>query len=71
MSAEKYTRYEKARIVGARALQIAMGAPVLVEIENGMTDPINISLYELDQEAIPITVVRKLPSQKGSRFSPA
>ncbi|MEW6221720.1 MAG: DNA-directed RNA polymerase subunit K [Candidatus Hadarchaeota archaeon] len=64
----KYTRYEKARIVGARALQVAMGAPVLVELENGMTDPINIALYELDKEAIPITVVRKLPSQKGVRF---
>jgi DNA-directed RNA polymerase subunit K/omega len=46
-----------------------MGAPVLVELENGTTDPINIALYELEEEAIPITVVRKLPSEKRATFS--
>lgn len=58
----KYTRFEKARIIGARALQLAMGAPPLLEIPEGMSDPIEIALYEFENGAIPITVVRKYPS---------
>jgi DNA-directed RNA polymerase subunit K len=55
---EKYTRFESARIVGARALQIAMGAPVLVE-DNGRLDPLNLAIEELKAGVIPITVKRK------------
>lgn len=64
LAAKKYTRYEKARIIGARALQIAMGAPVLVDLPENMTDPIEIALYEFERDAIPITVVRRLPGEK-------
>jgi DNA-directed RNA polymerase subunit K len=53
---EKYTRYERARIIGARALQIAMGAPVLLEDDSG--EPIDIALRELEMGVIPITVKR-------------
>jgi DNA-directed RNA polymerase subunit K len=52
-----YTRFEKARVVGARALQIAMGAPVLIKTKE--TDSIKVALEELERGAIPITVVRK------------
>ena len=38
------TRYEKARIVGARALQISFGAPILVEKPKNLIDPIKIAL---------------------------
>ena len=54
----KYTRFEKARIIGARALQISMGAPVLIELPEEMIDPVNIAMFEYDQQAIPITVKR-------------
>ncbi|NLA38836.1 MAG: DNA-directed RNA polymerase subunit K [Methanomicrobiales archaeon] len=54
---ESYTRYERARIVGARALQISMGAPVLVKTTD--TEPLEIALEEFDQGVIPITVKRK------------
>jgi DNA-directed RNA polymerase subunit K len=54
----KYTRFEKARIIGARALQISLGAPVLLEIPEGMIDPITISQLEYDRGIIPITVKR-------------
>ena len=64
LAAKKYTRYEKARIIGARALQIAMGAPVLVDLPENLTDPIEIALYEFERDAIPITVVRRLPGEK-------
>jgi DNA-directed RNA polymerase subunit K len=52
-----YTRFEKARVVGARALQIAMGAPVLIKTEEA--DSIKIALEELERGVIPITVIRK------------
>lgn len=54
----KYTRFEKARIVGARALQISYGAPILVNYPADMLDPIDIAMLEFDKEMIPITVIR-------------
>jgi len=54
----KYTRFEKACIIGARALQISMGAPVLIEIPQDMIDPVNIATLEYDEDVIPITVKR-------------
>jgi DNA-directed RNA polymerase subunit K len=52
---EKYSRYERARIVGARALQISMGAPVLAR-DVRTVEPIEVALLELEQGLIPITV---------------
>ena len=40
-----------------------MGAPVLVELPENLTDPIEIALYEYGKDAIPITVVRRLPGE--------
>ena len=55
-----YTRFEKARIIGARALQLSMGAPsILAEIPKNMIDPVEIAMLEYDEGAIPITVKRK------------
>lgn len=54
----KYSRFEKARIIGARALQITMGAPILIEVPAGMIDPIKIALQEYEKGIIPITVKR-------------
>lgn len=56
----RYTRFEKARIIGARALQISMGAPIVVDIAEGMVDPIEIAWAEFNAGAIPITVKREL-----------
>jgi DNA-directed RNA polymerase subunit K len=49
-------RYEKARIIGARALQVAYGAPVLIETDQ--TDPILIAAQEFDAGVLPFTVRR-------------
>lgn len=57
----KLTRFERARIVGARALQISMGAPILVEPPEGVSDPIDIALMELEEGILPMTVRRTLP----------
>jgi len=56
----KITRFEKARIVGARALQISMGAPILVDAEEN-TNPIDIAVTELEAGILPITIRRTLP----------
>jgi DNA-directed RNA polymerase subunit K len=53
-----YTRFEKARIIGARALQISMGAPSLIKIPKGVIFPIDIAMLEYKENAIPITVKR-------------
>ncbi|MDR5657465.1 DNA-directed RNA polymerase subunit K [Halodesulfurarchaeum sp. HSR-GB] len=54
---QRYNRYEKARILGARALQISYGAPVLIDTDQ--TEPILIAAEEYDQSALPFTVRRE------------
>ncbi len=59
----QYSKYEKARIVGARALQISMGAPFAVklspeELEKLHYNPVEIAKLEFEKDAIPITVKR-------------
>ncbi|KAK2653777.1 hypothetical protein Ddye_013633 [Dipteronia dyeriana] len=54
------TKYERARILGTRALQISMNAPVMVELE-GETDPLEIAMKELRERKIPFTIRRSLP----------
>ncbi|KYC53044.1 MAG: DNA-directed RNA polymerase subunit K [Candidatus Methanofastidiosum methylothiophilum] len=51
-----YTKYEKVRIIGARALQISLGAPIL--IDTSTLDPIRIAQEEMKNGVIPITVIR-------------
>lgn len=60
---EDYTKYEKARMIGSRALQLAMGAPFLVklaaeELEKIKYDPIEIAIQEFELGILPITVKR-------------
>jgi DNA-directed RNA polymerase subunit K/omega len=57
----KLTRFEKARIVGARALQISMGAPILIDVSGGSSSPIEIALKELEFAILPMTIRRTLP----------
>ncbi|KZM19789.1 subunit common to RNA polymerases I, II, and III [Ascochyta rabiei] len=54
------TKYEKARVLGTRALQISGNAPVLIDVE-GMTDPLQIAAKELREKKIPLVVRRYLP----------
>jgi DNA-directed RNA polymerase subunit K len=58
---DRLTRFEVARLVGARSLQVALGAPVLVSAENVIT-PIDIAKLEFKNKILPITIKRKLPS---------
>ena len=54
------TKYEKARILGARALQISMGAPLMID-EGIESDPLDIASRELMERKIPINIRRYLP----------
>jgi DNA-directed RNA polymerase subunit K len=51
-----YTKFEVARLVGARALQIKMGAPILIKVPKTMEKPLDIARLELKQGVLPITV---------------
>lgn len=54
------TKYERARIIGSRALQISLNAPVMVDTE-GDTDPMSIAERELNAKLVPFIVRRFLP----------
>ena len=56
------TRFEKARIMGARALQLSLGAPVFIEIPKNATTSLEIEMEELKQKVIPIVIKRTLPN---------
>ena len=72
---EKYTKYEIARMIGSRALQISMGAPFLVkmsekDLEAIGYNPIEIAKKELEKGVLPITVRRPMP-KKQEKSKPA
>jgi len=55
----EYNKFETARIIGARALQLAYGAPPLVKVPEGMTNPLDLAKLEFADGVIPIVVVKK------------
>ncbi len=57
MRMTEFTRFEKARILGARALQISMGAPLLI-VQHLRIDPLGIATMEFEDGLIPITTRR-------------
>ena len=57
----KLTRFERARIVGARALQVSLGAPILVPLPDDVVDPIDVAVVELREKVLPLTIRRTLP----------
>lgn len=56
------TRFEKARIMGARALQLSLGAPPFIEIPESARTSLDIAMEELEQRVIPIIIRRTLPN---------
>ena len=59
---ESLTRFEKTRIISARALQISMGAPVLIKAAS--SDPKAIARMEFEKDVLPITIRRSLPKKR-------
>jgi len=68
----KHTKYEIARMIGSRALQISMGAPFLVslsekDLERIGYNPIAIAKLELEKDVLPITVKRPMPVTRAQK----
>ncbi len=55
----EYNKFEKARIIGARALQLAYGAPPLIKVPEGVYDPLALAEAEYEAGVIPIVVIKK------------
>jgi len=73
MDVSNFSKYEKARILGARALQIAMNAPVLIkispeELEMIKYDALKIAEIELESNILPISVHRPMPAMKEEKL---
>lgn len=58
---DRLTRFEVARIIGARSLQISLGAPILVKVKKDVIDPIDIAEKEFKEIKIPMTIKRPMP----------
>ena len=58
----RLTRFERARITGARSLQLSLGAPSLIRVPNDVRDSISLATVELDLKALPISIRRILPN---------
>ncbi|MHB8566733.1 MAG: DNA-directed RNA polymerase subunit K [Nitrososphaerales archaeon] len=57
----RLTRFERARIIGARSLQLALGAPPFIKVLATVHSPIDIAISELDEKVLPINIRRTLP----------
>ncbi len=67
---QEYSKYEMARMIGARALQISMGAPFLVklteeDLKRLRYNPIGIAKLEFEKNAIPIAIKRETPKTRA------
>ena len=67
-----HTKYEKARMIGSRALQISQGAPFLIKLnkeglEKIKYNPIEIATIEFEKGLLPITVKRPLPKKREEK----
>lgn len=56
------TRFERARIIGSRSLQLSLGAPILIDSSKKFNDTISIAVAELDLKVLPISIRRVLPN---------
>ena len=61
------TRFERTRIVGARALQLAFGAPAMVENKKVLS-PYDLAKIELEEKVVPLSVIRNLPNGESIRL---
>ena len=69
MNQDNFTKYERARILGARALQIAMNAPLLIKIEKDDLekihyDSLKIAEIELNSKILPISIHKPFPKKR-------
>jgi DNA-directed RNA polymerase subunit K len=71
---QEFSKYERARILGARGLQISMDAPLLMkvseeELDGVNYDPLRIAEKELDSGVLPISVNKPMPEKNEAEYS--
>ena len=59
---QKLTRFERAKIVGSRSLQISLGAPAFIKIPKDINDPIQVAIKELTTGSVPLSIRRTYPN---------
>ncbi len=59
MTEKEYTKFEKARLIGARALQLALGAPPLIEVHSEAINPVKIAFTEFEKGLVPMVVLKE------------
>ena len=64
----KLTRFERARIIGARALQLSLGAPPFVPVTPEVRDPIHLATLEVKSGALPLSIRRNLPDHTSQNI---
>lgn len=65
---ETITRFERTRVISARALQISFGAPPLLKPKKELT-PIDIAKEEFEKKIIPLVILREFPNGEVKRVS--
>lgn len=65
----EYSKFEKTRIISARALQISQGSPIMVDPPKGDFKPLDIALMEWEKGLIPIDIKPPEKIQKGAKIS--
>ncbi len=71
---QQFTKYEIARIIGARALQIAMDAPLLLKISDEELkeikyDALRIAEREFNENVLPISISRPVPRKRKDKLA--
>jgi DNA-directed RNA polymerase subunit K/omega len=63
----KLTRFEIARLISARALQLSFGAPALTSVQKASTS-IELASLELEKKMLPLSILRRFPSGEIQRI---
>ena len=67
MSVSQLTRFERARLISARALQLAFGAPPMTKAPADLTS-IELASLEFDKKVLPLSILRRFPSGETHRI---
>ena len=62
------TRFERAKIIGSRSLQISLGAPAFIKIPKDINDPIHVAIKELAAGSVPLSIRRAYPNGKSQNI---
>lgn len=65
---EKLTRFERTRVISARALQLALGAPALIKADKDSITPYDLAKKEFEAAVLPFVVIRRYPSGGEKRI---